>query len=138
MHRRQAPQRDDGGGAGRAAAGSRRGDARAPSRPGAGVTATPWRRPSVERRPVDPGTPPRIVALGGGHGLANSLAALRRVSTYLTAVVTVADNGGSSGRLRDELDVLPPGDLRQALAALCGDDEWGRTWAEVPQHRCAT
>lgn len=78
------------------------------------------------------------MALGGGHGLANSLAALRRVATDITAVVTVADNGGSSGRLRDELDVLPPGDLRQALAALCGDDEWGRTWAEVLQHRFAS
>ena len=77
----------------------------------------------------------RVVALGGGHGLAASLSALRRVTTELTAVVTVADNGGSSGRLREELDVLPPGDLRQALAALCGDDEWGRTWAAVLQHR---
>ncbi len=76
-----------------------------------------------------------MVALGGGHGLAASLGALRRVTTALTAVVTVADNGGSSGRLRDELRVLPPGDLRQALAALCGDDEWGRTWAAVLQHR---
>ena len=44
----------------------------------------------------------------------------------LTAVVTVADNGGSSGRLREEFDVLPPGDLRMALAALCGDDDWGQ------------
>jgi uncharacterized cofD-like protein len=77
----------------------------------------------------------RVVALGGGHGLSASLSALRRVTRELTAVVTVADNGGSSGRLRDELDVLPPGDLRQALAALCGDDDWGRTWASVLQHR---
>jgi uncharacterized cofD-like protein len=53
----------------------------------------------------------------------------------VTAVVTVADNGGSSGRLRREFGVLPPGDLRQALAALCGDDDWGRTWADVLQHR---
>jgi uncharacterized cofD-like protein len=53
----------------------------------------------------------------------------------LTAVVTVADNGGSSGRLRREFGVLPPGDLRQALSALCGDDDWGRTWARVLQHR---
>jgi uncharacterized cofD-like protein len=75
------------------------------------------------------------VALGGGHGLAASLAALRRVTADLTAVVTVADNGGSSGRLRSELGVLPPGDLREALAALCGDDDWGRTWARVLQHR---
>lgn len=80
----------------------------------------------------------KVVALGGGHGLAASLAALRRVVTDLTAVVTVADNGGSSGRLRREFGVLPPGDLRQALAALCGDDDWGRTWARVLQHRFAS
>ncbi|HEY4571098.1 MAG TPA: 2-phospho-L-lactate transferase CofD family protein, partial [Kribbella sp.] len=78
---------------------------------------------------------PRVVALGGGHGLAASLSALRHVTDQLTAVVTVADNGGSSGRLRSELGVLPPGDLRMALAALCRDDEWGRTWADVLQHR---
>jgi uncharacterized cofD-like protein len=77
----------------------------------------------------------RVVALGGGHGLAANLTALRRVVKELTAVVTVADNGGSSGRLREEFDCLPPGDLRQALAALCGDDEWGQTWAQVLQHR---
>lgn len=68
-------------------------------------------------------------------GLSASLTALRRITGDLTAVVTVADDGGSSGRLRDELGVLPPGDLRKALAALCGDDDWGRTWAEVIQHR---
>lgn len=76
-----------------------------------------------------------VVALGGGHGLAASLSALRRVTSRLTAVVTVADDGGSSGRLRNEFGILPPGDLRQALAALCDDDEWGRTWAQVLQHR---
>ncbi|MEU6036551.1 2-phospho-L-lactate transferase CofD family protein [Actinomadura sp. NPDC047616] len=78
---------------------------------------------------------PRVVALGGGHGLYASLSALRRVTERLCAVVTVADDGGSSGRLRRELGVLPPGDLRMALAALCGDDEWGRTWRDVVQHR---
>lgn len=78
------------------------------------------------------------MALGGGHGLAATLSALRRLPGELTAVVTVADNGGSSGRLRQELGVLPPGDLRMALAALCGDDEWGRTWREVVQHRFAS
>ncbi|MEO3788151.1 uridine diphosphate-N-acetylglucosamine-binding protein YvcK [Actinocorallia sp. B10E7] len=78
---------------------------------------------------------PKVVALGGGHGLYASLSALRRVTDQLTAVVTVADDGGSSGRLRRELGVIPPGDLRMALAALCGDDEWGRTWSEVIQHR---
>jgi uncharacterized cofD-like protein len=82
------------------------------------------------------------VALGGGHGLFATLSALRRLEAdltidSLTAVVTVADNGGSSGRLRGEFGVLPPGDLRMALAALCGDDDWGRTWAEVVQHRFA-
>lgn len=77
----------------------------------------------------------RVVALGGGHGLAASLQALRRVTNDLTAVVTVADDGGSSGRLRRELGVLPPGDLRMALAALCGDDDWGQTWSRVAQHR---
>ena len=84
---------------------------------------------------VDDPEDQRVVSLGGGHGLAASLAALRRITTQLTGVVTVADNGGSSGRLRAELDVLPPGDLRMALAALCGDDTWGRTWADVLQHR---
>ena len=78
-----------------------------------------------------------VVALGGGHGLYASLSALRQVVEDLTAVVTVADDGGSSGRLRDEFGVLPPGDLRMALAALCGDDEWGQTWAQVLQHRFA-
>lgn len=78
---------------------------------------------------------PAVVALGGGHGLAASLAALRRLTDHVTAVVTVADNGGSSGRIREQYDVLPPGDLRMALAALCGDDAWGRTWADVLQHR---
>ncbi|MEJ7725899.1 MAG: uridine diphosphate-N-acetylglucosamine-binding protein YvcK [Actinomycetes bacterium] len=81
---------------------------------------------------------PRVAALGGGHGLAASLSALRRVTDAVTAVVTVADDGGSSGRLRRELGVLPPGDLRMALAALCGDDEWGQTWSRVVQHRFAS
>ena len=77
----------------------------------------------------------RTVALGGGHGLAASLGALRRVTDDLTAIVTVADDGGSSGRLRRDYGVLPPGDLRMALAALCRDDEWGNTWSRVVQHR---
>ncbi len=82
-----------------------------------------------------PGEGPKVVAFGGGHGLAVSLQALRRVTHRLTAVVGVADDGGSSGRLRQEFGVPPPGDLRMALAALCGDDAWGRTWARVVQHR---
>ena len=83
------------------------------------------------------GRPPshKVVALGGGHGLHASLSGLRRVTRELTAIVTVADDGGSSGRLRREFGVLPPGDLRMALAALCGDDAWGTTWSRVIQHR---
>jgi uncharacterized cofD-like protein len=83
----------------------------------------------------DGGEQPRVVAFGGGHGLAASLAALRRVTDRLTAVVTVADDGGSSGRMRRELDVLPPGDLRMALVALAGDDPWSQAWARLSQHR---
>lgn len=78
---------------------------------------------------------PRFVALGGGHGLSATLRALRPITTEITAVVTVADNGGSSGRLRKEFPIFPPGDLRMALAALCSDDEWGRNWAEILQYR---
>ena len=78
---------------------------------------------------------PAVVALGGGHGLSATLRALRHISHRLTAVVTVADDGGSSGRLRREFDCLPPGDLRMALASLCDDSEWGLTWRDVLQHR---
>lgn len=77
----------------------------------------------------------KITALGGGHGLAATLQALRSLDVDITAIVTVADNGGSSGRLRDEFNSLPPGDLRMALAALCGDDVWGKSWAEIMQYR---
>lgn len=83
------------------------------------------------------GTGPPVVAMGGGHGLAASLRALRRVTDRVTAVVGVSDDGGSSGRIRKEFGLIPPGDLRMALAALCGDDTWGRTWSKVLQHRFA-
>ena len=76
----------------------------------------------------------RAVALGGGHGLHATLTALRRITTEVTAVVTVADDGGSSGRLRRELGLLPPGDLRQAFAAFAAEDG-GTLWAQVFQHR---
>jgi uncharacterized cofD-like protein len=78
---------------------------------------------------------PKVVCLGGGHGLAATLAAMRTLTNQVTAVVTVADNGGSSGRLRAEFNSLPPGDLRTALAALCADDEWGKSWAQIMQYR---
>ncbi len=65
---------------------------------------------------------PRIVAIGGGHGLSNLLRGLKAYSHNITAVVTVADDGGSSGRLRDSLGILPPGDIRNCLAALSNDE----------------
>jgi uncharacterized cofD-like protein len=80
---------------------------------------------------------PAVAALGGGHGLSATLSALRRLTDHLTAIVTVADDGGSSGRLREEFGCLPPGDLRMALAALCDDDSEGRLWADVLQSRFA-
>lgn len=75
----------------------------------------------------------KVVALGGGHGLATTLTALRDITSDLTAIVTVADDGGSSGRLRRDFGIIPPGDLRMALAALCGREASG--WADVIQHR---
>jgi uncharacterized cofD-like protein len=86
--------------------------------------------------------PIRVVAFGGGHGLSASLRALRRCARTLdldlTAIVTVGDDGGSSGRLRAERDaLLPPGDLRQALAALADDDPTARRTASLMQHRFA-
>jgi len=65
---------------------------------------------------------PRIVALGGGHGLSTLLRGLKEHTRNLTAVVTVADDGGSSGRLRESLGILPPGDIRNCLAALSSDE----------------
>ncbi|MFT4200690.1 gluconeogenesis factor YvcK family protein [Gordonia sp. (in: high G+C Gram-positive bacteria)] len=90
----------------------------------------------------------KIVALGGGHGLYATLTAMRYLSPALTAVVTVADDGGSSGRLRSELDLIPPGDLRMALAALLvapaalddrrregKDPADAQLWGDLLQHR---
>jgi len=84
----------------------------------------------------------RAVALGGGHGLHATLSALRlladrqEVVQEITAVVTVADDGGSSGRLRRELGLLPPGDLRMAMDALASDDDpTAARWRTLVQHR---
>ncbi len=66
---------------------------------------------------------PRIVAIGGGHGLATLLRGLKLHTGNLTAVVTVADDGGSSGRLRESFGILPPGDIRNCLAALSNDED---------------
>lgn len=98
----------------------------------------------------------RVVAFGGGHGLGASLRALVALGSggpadppparqraaepapvRLTAVVTVGDDGGSSGRLRAQRGILPPGDLRQALAALAADDPRSAMTAELFQHRFA-
>lgn len=65
---------------------------------------------------------PRIVAIGGGHGLSTLLRGLKSHTRNLTAVVTVADDGGSSGRLRESFGILPPGDIRNCLAALSNDE----------------
>ncbi len=77
----------------------------------------------------------KAVALGGGHGLYATLLALRTITPDITAVVTVADDGGSSGRLRRELGVLPPGDLRMALTALAAPDGAAGQWRRVFAHR---
>lgn len=75
-------------------------------------------------------SPVRAVALGGGHGLHATLTALREITPDVTAVVTVADDGGSSGRLRRELGGLPPGDLRKAMIALAdGSGPWPTVFA---------
>jgi uncharacterized cofD-like protein len=76
-----------------------------------------------------------VAALGGGHGLFATLRAMRALDADITAIVTVADDGGSSGRLRTELGIIPPGDLRMALAALMPDDDRGEFWAGILQHR---
>ena len=65
---------------------------------------------------------PRIVVVGGGHGMAMVLRGLKNITHNITAIVTVADDGGSSGRLRKETGILPPGDIRNCLAALSDDE----------------
>jgi len=65
---------------------------------------------------------PRVVAIGGGHGISSLLRGLKEHTRNITAIVTVADDGGSSGRLRASLGILPPGDIRNCLAALSNDE----------------
>ncbi|GAA2516667.1 uridine diphosphate-N-acetylglucosamine-binding protein YvcK [Pilimelia columellifera] len=85
--------------------------------------------------------PLKVVAFGGGHGLSASLRALRscsdKIEVDITAVVTVGDDGGSSGRLRAERGGLPPGDLRKALVALAATDEASARTAELFEYRYA-
>lgn len=66
---------------------------------------------------------PKLVVVGGGTGLSNLLRGLKQYSSNITAIVTVADDGGSSGRLRREMGVLPPGDIRNCLAALADEEK---------------
>lgn len=81
-------------------------------------------------------TGPVVTSLGGGHGLYQTLQAARVAGAgFINAVVTVADDGGSSGRLRRELDIVPPGDLRMALASLTADTPEGELWRTTLQHR---
>lgn len=81
-----------------------------------------------------PARPAHIAALGGGTGLAALLRGLKRGPLDITAIVTVADDGGSSGRLRRDLGILPPGDIRNCLVALADDESlMGRLF----QHRFA-
>jgi uncharacterized cofD-like protein len=77
---------------------------------------------------------PRVVAIGGGHGLAMLLRGLKNYTHNITAVVTVADDGGSSGRLRESFGIIPPGDLRNCLAALSNDEA---LMAQLFQYRFA-
>ncbi len=79
---------------------------------------------------IDPG--PHVVAVGGGKGLARALHAIRSYAGRIDAVVTVADDGGSSGRLAPQLDIPPPGDIRKALVALTPDDS---VWRRLYEYR---
>jgi uncharacterized cofD-like protein len=114
-------------------------------RPAPAPAPTRIRRPTGGRRPLTPmpkgdpwalgGPPPggpAVVALGGGHGLAMTLNGIRRYAGSVTAVVSVADDGGSSGRLRRVYDVPAPGDLRKCLVALADSDT---VWREAFEHR---
>jgi uncharacterized cofD-like protein len=82
------------------------------------VPSTPGNLTEVVFRRRIGGRGPRVVAIGGGTGLSTLLRGLKEISANITAIVTVADDGGSSGRLRRDLGVLPPGDFRQCIAAL--------------------
>ena len=73
------------------------------------------------KRKLDHG--PKIVAIGGGTGLSTLLRGIKKLTNNITAIVTVGDDGGSSGRLREQMGVLPPGDIRNCIAALADDDD---------------
>ena len=83
----------------------------------------------------NPSFPAKIVVIGGGHGLSTILRGLKKNPSQLTAIVTVADDGGSSGALRRDIGVLPPGDIRNCLAALSADEDF---FTQVLQYRFST
>ncbi|MBR3604484.1 MAG: YvcK family protein [Candidatus Gastranaerophilales bacterium] len=78
---------------------------------------------------------PKIVAIGGGTGLSTLLRGIKKITNNVTAIVTVGDDGGSSGRLREQMGVLPPGDIRNCIAALADDDD---IMTELFQYRFKT
>lgn len=101
--------------------------------PGTGTRpVTPFAKSVMDRTEDNPPKGPSVVALGGGHGLATLLEALRLYAGSITAIVSVADDGGSSGRLRDPLGIPAPGDLRKCLVALAAE---GTPWREAFEHR---
>lgn len=83
---------------------------------------------------LDP-TGPRVVAIGGGHGLEQALVGIQSYASRIDAIVTVADDGGSSGRLTSALDILPPGDIRRCLLALSPEPS---LWSEMFEFRFET
>ena len=108
-------------------------------RPKAFLPDDVWGSPHMEQgKLVNVEMGPKVVAFGGGHGLSATLRALRHITHQISAVVTVADDGGSSGRIRQETPVLPPGDLRMALVSLCDNSEWSLTWRDLMQLRLDT
>ena len=84
-------------------------------------------------RLYEPGhRPPRLVAIGGGHGLSAMLRGLKRYTRDITAIVTVADDGGGSGALREDLGMLPPGDIRSCILSLANTE---KTMRELLNYR---
>ncbi len=107
---------------------------RGPGEQGSGADTLSFSWPEgFDSGPVPGG--PKVVVLGGGHGLSVALQAAREYAGSIAAIVSVADDGGSSGRLRRALDVPPPGDLRRAIGALAAE---ASLWPEVLEHRFAT
>ncbi|MFZ4515994.1 MAG: gluconeogenesis factor YvcK family protein [Acidimicrobiia bacterium] len=110
----------------------------APSRPRRAETRTrpanPQTQTSAEASGALPATGPRVVALGGGHGLAAVLMAARQYASAVDAIVSIADDGGSSGRLRRTYGATPPGDVRRCLLALANCDA---QWSELFAYRFA-